>query len=357
MAFEIGSARLFGVDVSRPLRDFKDGWSEALRWPAFKWLSPGEPVRVVLDEGAEEWAGAEAGKGAISADRNAARAFVLPDELVLVRTLTMPSLTRDDLYDALLLQVSTCSPFSLDDSVWGWSEHLQEDGRLAVRLAISSRTLVEAFLAQRGVSGSSEVEVWAPPADDELVINGFGENARLLRIRKRRRNILVALALLAIAACLTLLTPFMLLRAQAIDAQVRYAALEAEAAPSIAMREQLLSASTRLEQILQTHQSQVDLGALLTHLTELIPDTAYLERLELNGLQVRIGGVAGNAAALLDQLGSHPGFKDVRTPSAIARRADGKETFFIEFTVVPTPDSTEDPAVDSPSSAASEAMS
>lgn len=357
MAFEIGSARLFGLDVSRPLRDFKDGWSEALRWPVFKWLSPEEPVRVFAGAGLDEVERAELGKGSFIAERKAVRAFVLPDELVLVRSSSLPALSHKDMHDALLLQVTTSSPFAPEDSVWGWSERLQDDGRLAVRLAISSRALVESFLAQRGVTGSSEVEVWAPPADDALVIKGFGENARFLRIRRRRRNILLALALLAIAACMALLTPFMLLRAQAMDAQVRYAGLEAEAAPAIAMREQLLSASARLEQILQTHQSQVDLGALLTNLTELIPDSAYLERMELNGLQVRIGGVAGNAAALLDLLGNYPGFRDVRTPSAIARRADGKETFLIEFTIVPMHDRAGDPAVESRSSAASEATS
>lgn len=341
MAFEIGSARLFGVDVSRPLRDFKDGWSEALRWPVFNWLCPGEPVRVVLADGAEEWAGADPGTRALPVDMSTARAFVLPDELVLVRTLTMPSLTRDDLYDALLLQVATASPFSPDDSVWGWSDRTQEDGRLIVRLAISSRALVEPYLAKRGVSGLSDVEVWAPPADEMLVIGGFGENARRLRNQKRSRNVLAAMALVVCAVILLILSPFLLLRAQAMDAQLRYAALEAEAAPAIETRERLLHASTRLERILQAHHSQIDLVVLLARLTELIPDNAYLERLEINGRQVRIGGVASNAAMLLDQLGSHDGFKDVRTPSAIARRADGTETFFIEFTVTPLPDSEE----------------
>jgi general secretion pathway protein L len=79
-------------------------------------------------------------------------------------------------------------------------------------------------------------------------------------------------------------------------------------------------------------RGRADPRQVLARLTELLPDTAYLTRFELRGDAVTAGGLAANAAAVLDMLGSQPDFQDLRAPGAIMRdAASGRETFLVEF--------------------------
>ena len=77
----------------------------------------------------------------------------------------------------------------------------------------------------------------------------------------------------------------------------------------------------------------VDLLGLLSQLTRLVPDDAYVTtfRWEHNG-SASIRGLAANAAALIDRIGAEPGLTLVRAPAAISRdRSTQLETFSIGF--------------------------
>ena len=47
-------------------------------------------------------------------------AYAIPDELVLSRSLSLPTIAEADLEAALHLEIAACSPFSVDDTASGW---------------------------------------------------------------------------------------------------------------------------------------------------------------------------------------------------------------------------------------------
>lgn len=330
MAFEIGKLSLFGFDLSRSWESFVQGWSDALRWPALAWLNPQEAVQLSLPDGTVEW------RLGLSATRSAAgnaaspRAALLPDDLVLVRELKFPDLLQRDLDQALTLQVEALSPFAVEDLVWGWRSQSHESGGLATALALASRRQIDGWLASRGVA--ADAEVWVD-GSQPICLQGYGDGKREKRLRRRRIGILLALALLVILLLLFAMTPFLVQRAQVFDAQDQQAALQAQVAPVVAAREALVRSTAQLAAIRPYVEGQLDLPALLERLTHLLPDDAHLIRMEVNGRQVRLAGFARNAAGLVESLGAQPDFAEVRTPTAISRSPDGRESFTVDFIV------------------------
>lgn len=329
MAVEMGRFSLFGLDLRRLWSTYWQGLTDCLKWPAFSWLVADEPVHVLLPDGSEQWRLGETSTSA-KAQKDAARAVVLADDQVLACDLVMPELLRHDLLQALSLQAAERSPFPLEQLVWGWRESLRDEGGLSVRMALASRGHVERYLASKGLGDGSSVEVWAGDGAP-VVIRGFGEASRRRRASMRRLGILAALALLVFLALALAATPFMLKRERVFDAKAQHEALVQETLSAVSDREALLKTGLRASELKAVLQGQVDLPRLLDTLTKLMPDTAYLTRLEVSEHQVRLGGLAANASALIEALGAQPGFSDVRTPSAISRSSEGKDSFSVEF--------------------------
>jgi len=127
------SLRLFGMDLATVPGYLREGWSEALRWPVLRWLTPDDPVRVLHADGTESV------RPGVSAHRIAAPAQVrfaaveLAEEALLRRSLLLPRLTEDELRQAVELDVRAASPFPEDDVVWGCD--VERGDRLRVEIA------------------------------------------------------------------------------------------------------------------------------------------------------------------------------------------------------------------------------
>lgn len=332
MAFEAGSWRLFGVDLLSLGGVLRSGWEDALQWPALAWFSPQESVRVLLPDGSES---RRLGATAEPAPDDAAPevvAVVLPESDVLVRELRLPRLSGSELRQALALEVAAVSPFPPDQVVWGWRADPDET-RLRVRLAMAARTHVDAYLdLQRERLGGAAYEVWVD-AGAPIVMEGYAEGVRALRLARQRRRIVVALGFATVLSAALAATPVLQARQRVFDAQAQYAALEAETVGLVASRNALALANERAGSVNAYLQERPDIPKLIEVLTLTLPDEAFLSRLEVQGRKVRIVGQAGNASQLMDALGV-PGsdFLDVRAPSPISRVAGAdRESFVIEF--------------------------
>lgn len=333
MGVEIGKLELFGLDLSRAWESFCQGWRDALRWPQLAWLSPEEPVRVLYPDGSLRWRKGLSPEPASPGGESSCSAVVLPNDIVLHRDVVLPDLLSSDLLQALELQVQEHNPFG-DALAWGWRSTLRTDGRINVRLAMISREHAALYLERMAaVAGNrQEVEVWVD-AEKPVVIQGYGESRRERSLLRRRAGIVVGLLVVTASVLGLLATPFFLQRLRVFDAQHRQAALEIEVAPTVQAREELVRNLTRQAAINQHLSGYVELPLLLDRLTRVFPDDAYLSRLEVSGQQVRLAGFSSNAAGLIETLGSQSGFSDLRTPTAISRSGDGRESFTADFSV------------------------
>ena len=74
------------------------------------------------------------------------------------------------------------------------------------------------------------------------------------------------------------------------------------------------------------------MASLVDRLSAALPDDAWLDRIEVNGREIRITGLTGNANELLAQLGRQPGLADARATGANVRdNTLNKERFTFEM--------------------------
>lgn len=327
------SLRLFGIDLAVAPAYLRDGWAEAMQWPVFRWLTPEAPIRVVQADGSESVRQGVSARVIPAPDRVRFTALELPEDNVLRRSLVLPRLSDEELRQAVALDVHSASPFAEDDLAWGYVTDRSERERVRVDIALTSRRLIDRQIDVYRERLGRVPEVWIGGARP-FVISGYGESARLAQERGQRRRLfaLVALAFLLLAALA--ITPTLQLRETALDAVARNEALRRAVKPQAQMRDDLAKLGDQVRQLTKAAGARPDVVALLDEVTRQLPDDAMLTRLEISGNTVRLSGQADNAAQLLQSLGAHAGFRDVRAPAGIARaQAGGKESFTIEFTV------------------------
>ena len=122
-------------------------------------------------------------------------------------------------------------------------------------------------------------------------------------------------------------------RQQELDSwQERIDALRPAANASLALR-QRLDALTEPFDVASHHQPAAVLAPLL-ELTRIVPDTARLTELQVNGNSMEIAGLASDASSLITTLEASPRFKDVKFRSPVMRRPESnKERFEISLTL------------------------
>ena len=335
MASARDNFNLFGLDL-RTVPDYlRQGWSEAMHWPFFRWLLPAEPVRLLLPDAADLVGGEAVWPAFALVEQATATAVVLPDDLVLRRRLRLPYLSGVALRQAMELEVRAASPFPLDAIVWGYRAAPAGQG-VDVELAFAARAHVLGYLQQLQptVDGSDPQqvpEVWVD-AGWPLLLEGFGERRRQRRERRRNMQMLGMVALCLVLLLALAASPVLFQRAGVMEFNARFEAQSSEVTPVVADRDALGKRNLQLQTVAAYAEAHPDPRALLGKLSGLLPDTVYLTSLDIRGRAVTIGGVAENAASLMELLGAQPDFRDVRAPAAISRDpVSGRETFTVEF--------------------------
>lgn len=321
-------------------------WSNAIQrmagWPIVRWLTPVVPVCLVTEDGRTVVCLEENGVGAEASELQAKRKFVgvvLPDELVLWRTLKFPNLEVNELENALTLDVAGASPFSPDDLRWAHTPPLREDSTgINTTVCLISRKLVGLHLAkhQAGDAPAETLEVWVRPPSESylLLVPGFGENFRQSFARKGR-HISFGLVFLFLTICFAAaVTPTLQLRMRALQAVQSYEQLQVRVAPALKYREQIVALDARFGQIKTQIDQSIQPESVLLALTQYLPDETYLTNLQIQGDKITLVGLTPNAASLMQQLSAQAGVKDVRAPiAAIKARGMDRENFNIELTL------------------------
>ncbi len=324
------SFRLFGLDLAAVPGFLRDGWAEALHWPAFRWLTPDEPIRVIGADGSESIRPGLSARTISSAGRVRFVAIELPEDSVLRRSLMLPRLANDEVRQAVQLDVRAASPFAEDELAWGYAT--ERNDRIRVDIALTSRRLIERQIEQhRERLEGATPEVWVG-GSRPFVIEGYGEAGRLASSRRLRLALFLLLGIAAVLLAAVLMTPSIQLREKALEATRKNDELARAVKPQVQMRDELVRLGEHGRLLAQATDERHDVVAVLDQVTRLLADDVVLNRFEVSGGTVRISGQADNAAQLLQTLGANPAFRDVRAPAGIARApAGGKEGFTIEF--------------------------
>lgn len=334
--------RLFGLDMNALWRDLLTAWRGMLEWPVFSWAWPQLVVRLHLPGG-----GPAVGRSLDAppiVDEQSARtarfeALVLAEDLLLRRSLDLPKLQPTELTAALTLEIQALSPFAPGDLTWAHEVGSQGGSSMRVHVVLCSRKLIELRIeALHPQPNSPPPEVWVPRFSGPgfLVLPGFGE-ARRQRQSTVWRWASALLALLALALIVAMaVTPSAKLYLRALQANQAMTSLGQKAGPVIAQRESLVRASDQLTNLALLTDKPVPPLKTLKLITDVLPDDTSLLSLQIQGLKVSITGQTANAAALMKQLGSTPGLRDVKAPTPATKPLGApRESFTIEFTLDP----------------------
>lgn len=348
---EISHTRLFGLDLAKWPGQWRAAAALALNWPAFRALTPPAWVALrQLDGRVSTWRLSH-GEASLAPDAKATARFQaveLARDEVLERTLSLPALAAADLAEAVRLEVEAATPFPPGQTVAGHRVEAAAPGQVRVDVALTSRQRIENALLRHRQSGGAAgnaghpPEVWVlPPGSANrgepshlrpIVMPGYGEDRRTKAVSQGLRGRVLLLAAVLLLGLALAVTPMLLQRARALQAQRAFDALNAQVAPQLKQREALHQQEARLQSLQGLIGQQLALVPVLGLLTQAVPDSAWLNSLRVEGGKVIASGYADDTAALLQRLGAQPGVKSVRLPTpAVRHNSATKESFTIEM--------------------------
>lgn len=329
--------QLFGLDLARAGRYLRAGWQELLRGDAAgirKRLDT--PVVLHQCDGRQRYFLAEQAQSGtdLSSDPELVHALQLPVDRVLLRRLRLPQVVELELDEVVALEVRSRSPFTSDNTVYGWRIVARSADSIELSLALAARSDVTAWLLEQGGNASPrQPEVWAlDEAGEAIVLQGFGESLRQRAYPRRVASLALRLGVILLCVVVLLALPGVVRSLQAARMDSYLARAQADAAEAQELRDALQAANMRVAEFQAIADRSVDHAAILERISRLTPDTVFLQGYKLDGLQLRLTGQAMNAAAYMQLLTEQGGFADVQTPSAFSRdRRTGMERFVLDI--------------------------
>lgn len=269
-------------------------------------------------------------QAAIAID-DSARGLLLDDDSVLLRTLSLPSLSEKDLIAALSIDVQVNSPFKPSDTHYGYSIHRQPSGLTLIEIAIIHRNqLTQNQAKQQHHVLFAKGQYGAIPLHsnkDTTNTDDWYRSPLTLSL-----GALTTLMLLAWA-----ISPTLLLRAESMLSESALAKLSAHAAPLLQKREELNALQQQIESLQAFDREHPNPLIVLDQLSTQIPDGSWLSQYAQRKDQLNLEGVSGNAIAIVSLLEKLPDLKEVRLGASINRDPrSGGETFQILARIQPS---------------------
>ncbi len=260
-------------------------------------------------------------------------ALLLPDQLVLRRTLTLPLAARSNLRQVLGFEMDRQTPFQLAQVFYAARSLVTSApaGQFqAELLAVPSSTL-DPLLAQLNAQGLTVDAVDVAAGTGRLGVNllppaRVPQHAHPLR----RRNLLLGAACIGLLALV--LGTWLHQRRTALAAmQVTVDAMRGDAQQVAALRQQLQDNAGAAGFLAQRKRQSVPMLGVLQEATARLPEAAWLERFSVDNTgQIGLQGQSQQASRLLDALKDSPLIADANFQGSIQPDpATGKERFYL----------------------------
>jgi general secretion pathway protein L len=242
----------------------------------------------------------------------------------LSKTLELPAAARNDLDQLLRFEMDRLTPFRADEVLF--AHRIQssdaQSRRLTVELQLAPRPAVAAALddARRLGLEPVRVELGDLDAADDGALDLLPDARAGARGVSRLNRALAVVAVLLAAAAVAI--PLHQRHSTAADLEAGIAAAKSEAEASLKLRERLEQATARTN-FLAAEKVRVPMTSqILAEVTRVVPDQAYLLRLDWQDGSLQLEGLAEGAASLVGLLDRSPmfGAPQFRSPVTPDRR-------------------------------------
>jgi general secretion pathway protein L len=248
----------------------------------------------------------------------------VPIASCLVRERVLPARALGNAEGVLRLELQQATPFALDDVYWNWlATTPKTSDSVTVRQLVLKRSRIDPLLRALEQNGLPPIAIEIEDDAGRLLPTNLLPGGRhLSTLEARLRKVLVASA--AILALLAIVAAGMAIYRQ----QELLGELEAEqqrlTKKAADVRHRLAGAEAALAQARQVrlHKSQsTTFVQIWEELTRLLPDTAWVTELRLDGGTLAIDGYAASASELIGVLAGSRFWKDVAFASPVTRDA------------------------------------
>lgn len=325
---------LFGYDVRQLYRQWRSAWREFL----WGYDSPikarlDEMLKVYSERGEEYFHAGKRVERLASAVEPQCEAVLLPESLVLTKTLVMPVAVESDLALAMTYEVTANSPFPASDTGAGWKLVSRDDTQLRIQLVIVSLSSTMSYLGQQYDCHDAQArEVWADVDDSLIALSGFGEKKRHQRYKKRLLRVTASIAYCALVFVLILGTAAGAKYLELQQLRSLSDEITEQASDAIRMRTRILAANETIIAVNQMMSQLPNPHFEMARLSGLLGDGAYLVQFSMQGTNLAIRGVADDAAVVVQQLTDEPAYARVTAPQAITKYLNtGQEQFFLNI--------------------------
>jgi general secretion pathway protein L len=260
-------------------------------------------------------------------------ALLLPDGLVLRRTLMLPTAAQQNLQQVVAFEMDRQTPFSVAQVYYTARELGPSDGsgRFPAELVAVTRAALDPLLARLRALGIGIDAVDLAAGADRLGVNLLPPEQVPRRVRPRRR-LNLALAAAAMLLLLLLLAQWVHNRQTALALmQATVDNMRGEAQQVAALRQQLQDNAGAAGFLARRKKNAPSMLSVLDDLTQRLPDSAWLERFSVDNTgQVGMQGQSQQAAKLLDMLKDSPFITDASFQGSIQPDpSSGKERFYL----------------------------
>jgi general secretion pathway protein L len=265
--------------------------------------------------------------------------FLIDASHGLCKSMVLPAAAEENLRQVLAFEMDRHTPFKAGQVYFDYriTQRDVQSRKLHVELLVVPRSQVDpiAELAtERGLLLDG-VDVMTLDQEGHVDCRGINLLPKAQRAPRSRRQLKWNLFLggLFVALLYAVMWQSLVAREESIDAfQVRKDEAGQQARAVAALRDQLIEAREAARFLTDKKSSQAVVMELLLEITALLPDDAWLQRLQVNPDKVVMTGQAPDAAALIgliqkgSQLMEAPSLKGAITPDP----QSGKERFTIE---------------------------
>lgn len=259
-----------------------------------------------------------------------AESLLVPESECLSGVAQLPSMPRKALSAAVDESLWRVSPLPPDQIVAAWEAEPDVGGGWGVKWSMCRRSTCDQMRTQQGLR--NDAMVFLERQGRALPVRGDAWHRQTRRQRWMDATGILLLLLSLAALSLPALMPLVLKRQAVVRAVEHVNLLVPQAAPLRQKMDELRRQAGLADELRKNIAADVPLASVVEGLSAGLPGDTWLDRIEVNGHEVRVTGLTSNASELIAHLSKQPGFADVRATGANVRDgALNKERFTFEM--------------------------
>lgn len=257
--------------------------------------------------------------------------------MLLVKTFQMPAATEENLQQVLEFEMDRQTPFTADQVYFAYqSARKNSTSQLDITLYLIPKSRVQQALPLVDTWGLQAMTTRVVDETHPLQIKMLPASYNHASIQRAKWLPVTISAMLLI---LLFVVPIFYLQHQLDGLQQQLHSIQTTSSDAQKIQQDLDNHLNRLDFLRKKYQASPRVLVLLNEISQLVPDSSWITRLEVRRDTIYLQGTSAKAAGLIEVLENSPYFSNARFESPVTNDRSGQfETFKLALDIVPQGD-------------------